>query len=191
MPEAWGLSGEDSPAASGPPPAWPPYTKVEALPRKVEPQVSYTGWALGNLLGWSGWGVPALKGESGLSDLQASFWHQISMNPMGFNNHCYVSGLGLCNLILWNQRICPPLGMYKEGGDRCCDGGGHWQRGPKEAPNPVGARLAGNEGKFPGRSDWSLIEQVKWGGEGHPRQKEQQVQRHKSLLCVICSGWYG
>ena len=81
--------------------------------------------------------------------------------------------------------------MYKEGGDRCCDGGGHWQRGPKEAPNPVGARLAGNEGKFPGRSDWSLIEQVKWGGEGHPRQKEQQVQRHKSLLCVICSGWYG
>ena len=75
------MSGEDSPAASGPPPAWPPYTKVEALPRKVEPQVSYTGWALGNLLGWSGWGVPALKGESGLSDLQASFWHQISMNP--------------------------------------------------------------------------------------------------------------
>lgn len=80
--------------------------------------------------------------------------------------------------------------MFKEGeqvgdstwGDQGCDGGGHGQRGPKEVPNPGGARLAGNEGKFPCRRDWSLTEQVKWGrkGEGHPRQKEQQEQRHRA-----------
>ena len=116
------------------------------------------------------------------------------MNPVEFNNHCYVSGLGLWNLILWNQGICSPLGMFKEGeqvgdstwGDQGCDGGGHGQvSGPKEAPNPGGARLAGNEAKFPGRRDWSLTEQVKWGrnGDGHPRQKEQQEQRHRA-----CSG---
>ena len=163
-------------------PRWRP------CPGKWSPK-SVPGWVLGNLLSWSGRGVPALKGQSGLSDLQASFRPQISMNPVEFNNHCYVSGLGLWNLILWNQGICSPLGMFKEGeqvgdstwGDQGCDGGGHGLvSGPKEVPTPGGARLAGNEGRFPGRRDWSLTGQVKWGrnGDGHPRQKEQQEQGH-------------
>lgn len=73
-------------------------------------------------------------------------------------------------------------------GDRCCDGGKHGHRGPKEeAPNPGVARQAGDEGKFPGRSDWSLTKQVKWGGKeggaSGTRQEAQQVQTQRPALC--------
>lgn len=40
-----------------------------------------------------------------------------------------------------------------------------------------------DESKFPGRSDWSPLKQVKGSEDrGHPRHRAQQVQRPKDLL---------
>lgn len=76
-------------------------------------------------------------------------------------------------------------------GDRCHDGGKHGHCGPKgEAANPRVAGQAGDEGELPGRGDWSLTKQAKWGGE-EGRASEAGGAAGAKAPWVICSGWPG
>ena len=95
----------------------------------------------------------------------------------------------------------PTLGMRKGGGSKQVGVTGAVMEvgmgnlAPKEEHPTEGAMgQADDEGKFPGRSGWSLLKQMKGSEkEGRASQAEgaagTKVQR--PAVCVLCSGWHG